>query len=395
MDKFWFLFLLSFSTRVDCGKLQDTSSELFKSNAKVSFLASAISQLVNHHFLDKSLGFEVLLIGNDTSTTQSILEEFGKSIEIPYRQRKVSDCNGFCHLDGVAVLLSATSKDYQAAKDKIIVKFKHEEFLYLLTYSNEDNNGSISEDLTINRSEQFEFHRFFNQYFLKFNEGSITLSTYSLFQQPECRKSQLVKVNEFSFSAQKWQHDKFSVDKFNDLNQCEIAIEMVYPQNEALQVDFDADKNATNFRGYLTKISEIISQKLNFSFIYQPNKLNFLMSPNKQNKVLETFNYQFLIKNDLRYELSSVQELSQENANAYTVTKEITHVDNVILISRFKPYSLIEKLVISFEPEVWYWLIGSLAVIALASSIIIVFASTTVRNFVFGSRVITPLLNMM
>jgi hypothetical protein len=179
------------------------------------------------------------------------------------------------------------------------------------------------------------------------------------------------------------------VDKFGNLNQCKIDINVMYPQNLALQVDFDADKKPS-YRGYLTKFNDIISEKLNFTFVIKPFPWHL------PNDSLLEYAMRNIDDNGMDLLVDSYRKVSKMDPGLmYTVTKGFTKIDEIILVSRFKPYSMVEKVFLPFEAEVWWCLIGFLGGLVVIAGVIVAFASTQVRNFVFGLKVNSPLLNMM
>jgi hypothetical protein len=167
---------------------------------------------------------------------------------------------------------------------------------------------------------------------------------------------------------------------------------LMYPQNLATQVDLNSTGKPTNIRGYVTKFNDIISKKLNFSFTYLPLKLllveNFPTISYFERDISQPFH--------LKYEVRSFFRLPENPANKIaTVTKGYTKSDLIVLISRFKPYSMWMKAILPFESAVWWWIIGSLLVLALISGCVLMFASKAVKKFVFGSKVNTPVTNMV
>jgi hypothetical protein len=234
--------------------------------------------------------------------------------------------------------------------------------------------------------------RFFLDYFIEVNKTSITLSTFVQFQKPECDEGLRTKVNEFSIATQTWKTKKFEIDKFENLNQCEIQINLMYPQNLAMQVNFESGK-VTKIQGYTTKFNDIVSHKLNFSFSYNPVRV--ILTGNKTKGEVEYVSKE-LKHAYLSYDMNSLRKQSRySNRNFNTGTKPFSKVDEIILISRFKPYTIVEKIFLPFQADVWRWLIGTLLVIALVVLAILTIATKTVQKFVFGSRVRTPLLNML
>jgi uncharacterized protein YggT (Ycf19 family) len=56
---------------------------------------------------------------------------------------------------------------------------------------------------------------------------------------------------------------------------------------------------------------------------------------------------------------------------------------------------MIEKVFLPFEAEVWWWLVGTMSALVVISVMILKFPSNAIKNYVFGSKVNTPLLNML
>jgi hypothetical protein len=101
----------------------------------------------------------------------------------------------------------------------------------------------------------------------------------------------------------------------------------------------------------------------------------------------------FLKHHPLRvYEVAIDQ--NAENYIEYVVSYSFIVTDYVFLVSRSAPYSFFEKALMPFDIEVWYCLIGFLAV-GLLVIVVVSFMSQKIRNFVFGLRVRAPMLNLV
>jgi predicted membrane channel-forming protein YqfA (hemolysin III family) len=57
--------------------------------------------------------------------------------------------------------------------------------------------------------------------------------------------------------------------------------------------------------------------------------------------------------------LISMRFLRVQNLSAITTTP-VSHIDIIVLVSRFKPYTSFEKILMPFDEEVWVWLISTL-----------------------------------
>jgi hypothetical protein len=384
MFKFGFLFVLTLLA----GVASYSGSQLLVSSNSTSPVAVAISQIANNVFAKGSYGFDIVVHGTNTSKLEAIANDVGKSIQVPHLRRKKVD--GLLQVNfpkRPAILMFNKWEEYQRNFVQTFLTTRYQSNPFFLIYIEDDQDSKYYfEDL---KKSMSLMPRFFLDYFLEVTETSIILSTFERFQQPDCDNLYRVKVNEFSLATRKWESEKFVVDKFENLNQCEVLVNAIYPQRLAMQVDFDAD-NKPSYRGYVTKFNDIISKKMNFTFVFNPVRL-YLTNDSKAEYGRENNNV-----SGIEYDVDSFRKLSRlEGGYIITVTKGFTKVDEVILVSRFKPYSMLEKVFLPFEAEVWWCLIGFLSGLAVIASVILVFASEQVRRFVFGLKVNSPLLNMM
>jgi hypothetical protein len=382
MKFFHFVFLFYCASRASC----DQSASI----------ASAMGQIVNKVAASQLKGFQVLVYGNQTRKKrfEKVVKFLGKSIDSPLIWDTHKNSEKITHIDRSTVMFYTSWDDYHKSINFTQLRTQHQSDLYFLTYVDEQRR--MDPYLETFRSRFTSSPRFFHEYFLEVNRTAIVLSTFEIFQQPECRDAIRVEVNEFSIPNLKWKSEKFSLEKFTDMNQCEIIIDAIFPQNLALQYkEFRSNRSTHIVTGYVTKFNDIISKKLNFTFIYDPI---FLIQ--YFNESVISFKYHkadTTVPSDLRYQVSSFRKVSLEGSNgtAFTVTKGYTKVDEIILISRFKPYTILEKVFLPFEADVWYWLLGVVLSLSLISLVVLKFAPKAMRKFVFGSRVSSPYLNMM
>jgi hypothetical protein len=188
------------------------------------------------------------------------------------------------------------------------------------------------------------------------------------------------------------------VRKNENFNGCKMNIAMPYtvnPDNKnlALTAHLDSNGKFLRFSGYLLKFNEVISKSLNYAYSYEPVKVIDTDAAFGTDYLKElSFNDNISFRIDV-----SSHRKNQNNLrpSTFSLTQRYTTVDEIILISRFKPYSMYDKIFMPFEIEVWQWLVGTLLTLFLVSSFIVFFAPKYVKNFVFGRKVQSPLLNIM
>jgi hypothetical protein len=268
--------------------------------------------------------------------------------------------------------------------------------MYLLAYMDDEEEVDIIKNMGEARYLYNLQSDFFHLYFMEFNDTSITLSTFDMHHRSNCSEMNRIVVNQFSIETQTWQHGNFTVEKFKDFEQCEIVFGAIMEQKLALEVMFNNTKTTqgvpVDYQGYATKLNAAIAQKLNFKIFYNPV---FLVRAAIDEEHIYTLDKLWYLDAYpvVRCEMTSLRKLSYQGKGDAVAT--FNKIDHVILISRFSAYTILEKVFLPFEPEVWWWLIGSLVVIGGVSAVIVVFASPTVRMFVFGFQVSTPVLNLM
>jgi hypothetical protein len=353
-----------------------------------SLLATAIAQVANNIFFHGSYGFDIIIYGNRTLRTEKIANDVAKMTTIPHRHRRPLIEEKTLYINRPVILFCSSWIEYEKSVYGTWLHTKFQKDSYFLVFVDQGGKEYLDKYNIFVRN----FPRFFHDYFIHDDSTSITMSTFQPFHSVvNCSSPIRVQVNEFSMSSKQWQHKQFSIKKFESMNQCKLCANVPYPQYLAMQVYLDSAGNATIFQGYLTKFDEIISSKLNFTSFFSPAKKILNDIP-----LISYFNYSFHMHCFLQYDVSSFRKLSRTvNGQLQTVTSPFMKVDEIILISRFKPYTMVEKIFLPLQEEVWWWLIGTFLTLGLVSGFVLIFASTFVRNIVFGSRVSAPLMDMM
>lgn len=353
-------------------------------------LATAISQLSKKFFSNRFLEINIKIFCSDekVETAQDLIRlagMIGKEILVPHQLYIHNSSYGSFHkVICPSIILYESMELYSE-----VIRNKSLEIFYVLTYVHGRNSDF---EYNINKTKKL-----FRDYDLTVTETLIVLSTFQNYQDSSnCEKEILVKVNEFSLASQSWKSPNFKIERFKNLNQCSINITAPHPQSLALKLEFDGNK--PKLVGYVTKFNEIISRKLNFTFKYKTSVQRFhsfiaRVAPKSQAQV------QRINKNPFKslklYEVTTYIKYFASQNPGILLSKPYWQVDQIILVSRFKPYTILEKVILPFEAEVWYWLIGTLLAIAVICCIVLLFHSLKVRKFVFGSQVKTPIMNMM
>lgn len=216
--------------------------------------------------------------------------------------------------------------------------------------------------------------------FLIQNNDHVRLITFQTFQHPKCKEWNSIEINLFSNVDKKWSGKIFFPEKFNNFNGCELVIIFPYPYSPIFGAKFDRNGALTSVYGYGINILQSISQNSNYKIIWNPYNIK------TRKKYSETLGADCLLFiNALRY-------IQIQNNKHYTCG--ISTMDSRFLISRYPPYTQLEKLLLPFDSATWLGLIITLLVAVVVISILKL-ARREVQEFVFGRNVSSPLLNLL
>jgi hypothetical protein len=323
-----------------------------------SSIASAMSQILNKVAADQIMGMQVVAFGNQTDwiRIEKIINLLGKSLKVPLIWDLDRMNNPFPSVNRSAILLYPSWEFYDDRFIFINFDIEHQNDLYLLNYIDDEIRFDMIENIQ-RKDPEFTIHsRFYRENFIEFNETSIALTTFDTFHKPNCRSYHRIEVNQFMLETQKWRDEKFSADKFKDFNGCELVIYMIMPQNLAVRMDFDKNGELT-VQGYLRKFYDLISNKLNFSIFYNPTErvqATWYVADWMTEYITDDYPGNRSVSLDLRGLLTSYRRILNKRAfKAVTTTRGITQIEEIVLISRSKPYTMLEKVFLPFEPAVW------------------------------------------
>jgi hypothetical protein len=220
-----------------------------------------------------------------------------------------------------------------------------------------------------------------NQYFLVNEKKSITLLTFVWYTQDDCNKPQLIEVNRFDKNTNKWKNSNFSAEKFKDFHGCQLVFGI---QNSYPEFQYNISIEPLKVSGYGTKVIDVLSQKLNFTYRLNP-KVGF-----------ETFGHIYHNKSltpdlEMRF-VSGVSALSRQPFFYNTIEFNVPTVE-FFAVPPPVPFDAYEKLHLPFDLATWIW-----TLIVFAVAFLVIFAvycmNVEVQHVVFGANVTTPSLNV-
>jgi hypothetical protein len=384
--KFWIFLLPAIYAFSKC-----TSTKI-----ESSIIASAISQVVNDVFRDPNNEFDFVVVKSpaDNETTNEIVDKTIKLTEVSYGQ-KTQHYKTTSYQGRSAVFFYDSWFSYRmfSAYSKLVVPYAKQ--LYFLVVVNELTNNFTGhfEKIETFAIPNKTYTRIYDEYFLVMSDTKkITLRTVEKYRQPHCKSYQETEINQFMKSTLNWKSQKFAIEKYKSFDGCQMKIAKLTTNSSSLSMVHHM--NASGFHvkvtGYMLELNRIIAKSLNYTSMMTLSVKNDSTSLNSHEDQMKN------VHRDFRFEISSNRRNQQlQRVTTLTMTDRYTTVDEIVLVSRFKPYSMFDKMFMPFEDEVWFWLVATLVAFLLVSAVVSNFTPKFIRSFVFGLRVKHPTLNIM
>lgn len=366
---FWFLLLYGLFSQSLCER---------------SLIPHAVSQIIRDFYFASSERFDIFVYESTKETLSGkILNRIVKIISsdgnFPFKLMKVREDEDKIQISQSAVLIFDTCKAYQDFHVRAELNNVYPKEFYFLIYVHDTINVAEKCFPSADPSRMLRFEIFLN---VEGEKDAFTLTTLITMQQPECRKWKQVEINNFPKSLRKWKSREFFLDKYKNFNGCELVIG-VPNHAPTCGYGFNREGKLINVWGYGIQIIEQIGNKLNFTIHYNP-VLVVAGAPNKiRNESL-----------NIDYFILTAQQRQMFYHQSFQFVHPHTTSEDLIVISRNKPYTQFEKLFLPFEIEVWVWLIVTL-LIAVVSILLVKLAPKYVQRFVYGTYVRTPMMNLL
>jgi hypothetical protein len=334
---------------------------------KESQSATAIKGIVEGFFINRSIPFDFIIYRSPLLTK---VEEIMKTVKIVTKIVNIETTPEYVFINQSAVLFFNDFETYKEfSKIATPTNIFPTEFYFFVYIEKLSRN----EPLYFVLQNPFQPYRLFifTYYLLNLEEKKyIELITFSRFQQPKCEKQLMLSINRFDKKKKKWEERKFAIKKYRNFNNCE----MVFMTSYSTPI-------------YIPAIHDIVKAKLNIN----SKSLTFEKGKPKPRFDFSLISMTFRLFDNIN---RIAKNISTEIKPQFVMTQRITTEDIFFVISRSAPLSIAQKALLPFDDEVWHWLIGSLTVgvvVILAVSVM----KQNIRNFVIGSRIKSPIVNMM
>lgn len=190
--------------------------------------------------------------------------------------------------------------------------------------------------------------------------SSIELVTNFLYTDEKCNEIQITTINQFSRTTRRWANENFFPDKFSSFHICSLEV-----------LTFSGASNEIG-----RKIFKTLAETFNFTIVEKPVDAENFMTVNIN---LELCNY------------ISMQNNYSKNA---ILTSAIFFDHVTLVIPPGEPLTDLQRMFAAFDEKTWIG-IGVTFAIAVVVIQIINKTTDTIKNFIFGRNIRTPLLNLL
>lgn len=286
---------------------------LTRTSSKKDFIAIAISEIIEQHFLKNSIAFDFIASLDSPGVNRTLKNVVKRNkCQQDYKVIKIKICancnteqnytedresNSYKHHENdieinsklnnetptifyqnqSAILLFPTFDTYFEF-DNIIGSERYKNFGPMrfseLIYCQSSSVHEIEQTYEADRIELFSrllSVRIINQFHMKSfliedTSGEITLMILNLFTPSACGSFKLVEVNRFSTKKLKWNSNEFFTPEINNFNGCPLEFRVNVDARPACNCSCNHKDEKCLFEGYLTTTVEALASSLNYTY---------------------------------------------------------------------------------------------------------------------------------
>lgn len=325
----------------------------------------AINIILSQYFADQSKTVDLISYGSEGGKSEKIINEiFLKSrgqvaIKVLSSDKRLNT-SSILTFDSIQNFIeSAENMNWQTNINK---RFKHLVHIPGATFTdiekcigkrNFDGFSIDSVDFLVNE-----------------NEKSIELATVFMFTDKHCRRKQLKIINRFTKDTKSWEDSDFYPNKYRDFHNCTLEM---------------ASCSSKSFTG--TEIASMIFEALAGELNYRLQKI--VVSPKAFQSIISS-----------QDAIVSYDFLDFERLSSITLVKKFClsvpiHIERLAFsVPPGLPLTPLERILLPFQDEVWIAIVITL-LIGLLSIQVINRCPEIIRNFVFGTNILSPTVNLM
>lgn len=326
---------------------------VFKPADAQALASLAINSILNNHFANDEPKVDVIYFGKKGGTSETMMDEILK-----YKSNSVSvkvskggkEYPWMSQLNVSSITIFDSPKIFKETVQDIKwlsnPQRRHKHLVYAPKLTAKDIIENIADGFSIDNVN----------FLLNETEKSIKLVSSFMFTSSKCHTNQLVTINRFISNTKSWEGWRFFPQKYQNLHGCRLTV-------------------GTDSRSSISQ--SFITMAENYNFIMEIKHVEKTIGNESQQQY--DFIIQRIANNDQGPLISSVPHTIDRLAFA---------------IPLGELYTPLEKMFLMFDDEVWV-AIGITISTGLITIQVINCMSVKIQNFVFGSNIKTPTLNMI
>lgn len=351
-------------------------------------VASAVKSVVRDFYTEQNDRFDLIICGEKSSEINNILDRFLRVRTgniYPFNVIHVRVPRNIIRIDRSAILMFDNLESYRDFHQGVFLSNGFSKQMHILVYVKGVRESEASSLVLVKNFTEKPMMFQYESFLVHDDDGSLKILSFTMFHQPRCRDWIATEVNRFSSKTRQWKTKDFFIEKFSNFHGCDLVVLVVYPNEPAIQIDKSRKGENTSdavFEGYAIDFNLELAHYLQFTLWFNSFGIIDMTESSKP------------LPEDYVIFVSSLRKMHSIENSEYFITEPFTTLDDVIIVSRFKPYSQFEKFILPFDMEVWHWLIATF-VIAVTVIFLVRFARRSLKNFVFGTNVSSPMLNFL
>lgn len=345
-------------------------------NQDIKLVVRAISEIIKEAFVKKSERIEIITIAFGRQRNFDVMNEVlrvqqHETEAFPIELRHIDLTQPWDnYLNKSAIIFLESPEALQVLNPTVRLGNKLPKSFKFLIYN--EKLAKLSADELIGKIVPL-YRPLSKMSILSTRNGLVELNAFSLSAPGACRRLTLFTINTFSERLQNWETKDFFVTKTDNYNGCELNVGIdwnhIY-RNGFLRI---SDNGTKMLGGPLYAILTNLAKQHNF-------KINLKTSP--------PFDFDLTFAGMLNY----FPKLDKPTLFHITTTFGTLHW--ILITTLGEHYTPLEKMLKPFDNMTWLG-IGVVAVGALILIFVIEHAPTQLRNFLFGRRLRTPVINLL
>ena len=346
--------------------------------SKKSLVPQAILQLVQSYYGDSSAQIEVFYNSKEVKI-------FDETVKLLRREKQLKitpiDAEKDPEYFNDAIFLFDTMENFQEIWENYDAELKRTyRFQNHLFYIEDASKENIQKIITRDTFQSF----------LILKKDQISLHAMTMFTEKKCREEQLVEINQFSNLERKWKTEKFLRPIIDNFHGCELWLDSAssvgYPPGLPFLAVQTSTRSVVSAEGALMDMLDTLSTYLNFTYIHGEAVLEKIESLGLKEEDFERL-FDFAIS----AEPTEIQKYSFDTLSSYPICTS----SDILVGPPGEFYTSWEKLFLPFDQPTWMWLVISFAAAFLVILLIKLKRSNSMYEFVIGTNVTTPSLNVI